>query len=386
MLKWLQTLTKTTQRIIYIGAILVSLLSFCLIIASIAHDGYNEFAKAFYIYNKQAINDPRWDEFLEYSKSAKLDPSIVSKIKEIYGGVFYTETEEQNALGFGFFIATMTLLFALCLTITSSLSYVSIGLIKYNIHTAYRENMIPEHEFTTLCNILESIEAKKHNKKKEEIQMLDQAILEAEAGDENNPLEFFNLNKKPLTARSKKIMVILIVFCIILLFTLLMLIIPFKDGSTLEIFINEFKTEKWNSANIAKFISGVSVWIFIAWNLTLKISQTLLHRKYKKMITQSLIEHGDLTLTKEEIKEKKSEMLKQLTKNEAKIDKFINLLVDALAKTAQRVDANTLFQIREILQSLSLKDKDKKKEVTNLLKSIGVDTDTKEVKNIINTI
>ncbi|MHA3795771.1 hypothetical protein [Mycoplasma sp. HF14] len=180
MLKWLQTLSKTKQRVIYISAILISILSFCLIIASIAHDGYNEFAKAFYIYKQEPIVDPRWEEFNKLAQDNKLAPEVISKIKEIYGTTFYTETEQQNALGFGFFIATMTLLFAICLMITSSLSYVSIGLIKYNIHTAYRENMIPEEEFTQLLNIFELIEVKERKSKRKALALLNEAIQEEE--------------------------------------------------------------------------------------------------------------------------------------------------------------------------------------------------------------
>ncbi|MFV8478099.1 hypothetical protein [Mycoplasma sp. B6400] len=185
MLKWLQTLSKTKQRIIYISAILISILSFCLIIASIAHDGYNEFAKAFYIYKQEPIIDPRWEQFQKVAQDSNISPEVVAKVKEIYGGTFYTEVEEQNALGFGFFIATMTLLFALCITITSSLSYVSIGLIKYNIHTAYRENMIPEAEFTQLLNIFETIEASERKSKKETLKLLNEAIKEQEEEAQN---------------------------------------------------------------------------------------------------------------------------------------------------------------------------------------------------------
>ncbi|MFV8478098.1 hypothetical protein [Mycoplasma sp. B6400] len=201
-----------------------------------------------------------------------------------------------------------------------------------------------------------------------------------------NPLEYFHLSKKPLTARSKKILVACLVFCVIVLFTLLMLLIPFKNGSTLEILLAEFNTDSWNSANISKFISGVSVWIFIAWSLTLKISQTLLHRKYKKLIKEELLKHEDITLTKEEIKEKKQEMLKQLTKNEAKIDKIINQLAYVLSKTAQRIDANTLFQIRDICENLTDTQKEKKIKVTQALEAVGVDTSLKEIKNVINSI
>ncbi|MHA3795772.1 hypothetical protein [Mycoplasma sp. Z1473D] len=202
----------------------------------------------------------------------------------------------------------------------------------------------------------------------------------------NNPLDFFHLNKKPLSSKTKKTLVGIFVFSIFLLFTLLMLLIPFKDGSTFEILLGMFQSNNWNSANISQLVSAVGVWIFFAWGFTLKVSQTLTLRKYKKKMKEELFKKEDLTLSKEEIKEKKQEMLKTYIKNESKIDKLINLLATTLIKLNHRVDANTMFEIRDILESLNDSSKIKRHKITQLLQAVGIDTETKELKSVINQI
>ncbi|MBN0919442.1 hypothetical protein [[Mycoplasma] gypis] len=161
-------------------SIILGLLAFCLIIASIVNDGINSFAKSFYFQEQKLVEDDRWKEFMSYAKEKQLPSEVIEKIRDVFGDGLYITIERQNAMGFGFFISTMVLILVICIIIVSSITYISIPLLKYQTHTAYRENMMTEEQFAKFLDLYDEIEKNGFKHKRQALQLIDEELNKKE--------------------------------------------------------------------------------------------------------------------------------------------------------------------------------------------------------------
>ncbi|MGX9394711.1 hypothetical protein [Mycoplasma sp. 392] len=176
MLKWLQTLSRPKRLTLIIGFTLLGVLAFCLVIAGIANDGLNAFAKLFYTTEQKEVEDTRWKEFLKWAQEKQLGPEVINQIRDTFGDKYYVDIEVQNVLGFGFFVACMILLILISFIIVTSINYVSIALLKAQVHTAYREGLIADEIYYQLMSLFDLIGKKETKQNQETINQIRQRL------------------------------------------------------------------------------------------------------------------------------------------------------------------------------------------------------------------
>lgn len=194
-------------------------------------------------------------------------------------------------------------------------------------------------------------------------------------------LDKFILNKKPLRAIHKKIIVFSAVFLLFVFLTLIILFLPFKDGSTFENIVNEFYSKEWNSKTITQILLSVLTWILIIWNLTLRIMDTILYKKKKRAFEKELIKKG---IYKEG--EDKKIMRLNFKQHEQYVEITINKLLDACIRVNQPLKGAGVFTIREIINDINKSRKEKIEQVKRELTSYGINVENVEIARALKQI
>ncbi|TDV23515.1 hypothetical protein BCF59_0504 [Mycoplasmopsis mustelae] len=166
MFKWLQLIPNFWKKILLALCIILFLLAFSLLVAGLVNDGVNEFAKVFYFYKEVPVPDDRWKEFLKYAQEQKLAPEHIEKLREIFGDTFTITQEQQNVVGYGFFICTMFLIALFSFSIATSLIFINIQATKHAGIILFRERLINEHEYNTFLAILEAAQQRLDKKER----------------------------------------------------------------------------------------------------------------------------------------------------------------------------------------------------------------------------
>ncbi|QJR43645.1 hypothetical protein HLA87_02505 [Mycoplasma miroungigenitalium] len=149
--------------------------------------------------------------------------------------------------------------------------------------------------------------------------------------------------------------------------SLIILFFPFKDGSTIEIIIEEFYSKQWNSKTITQLIISFIAWIIVIWKMALVIMETILYKKRKNLFQKELSEKGEL-----DIFQKRSGIF-QIFKKDAPefVDYTLKLLINSFIETAQPLSANATLLIRDILESAELKRKEKIEKIREIVEKEG---------------
>ncbi|WP_237022739.1 hypothetical protein [Mycoplasma miroungigenitalium] len=128
--------------------------SLCLLIAALADDGYNKFAKVFFIVDTIEVKDDRWKDFLKYAQEQKIATEHIEKLREIFGDRYTIETERLNVIGFTFFNISMILLIVINLDILSASMFITIRLAENSVDRLRRENLIDQQAYSKISEIL----------------------------------------------------------------------------------------------------------------------------------------------------------------------------------------------------------------------------------------
>ncbi|WGI36472.1 hypothetical protein [Mesomycoplasma lagogenitalium] len=198
----------------------------------------------------------------------------------------------------------------------------------------------------------------------------------------NHFLDKFIIKGRPLKAKHKKIITFTLIFLAFVAITLTLLFLPIKNGSTIENIISEFASKDWNSKTIIQIVGGLLTWLLIVWNLTMRIMDTLLYKKKKKLFERELKLHNELNIL-----DNKGDKLKLTFKEHEKyVENTLSKIITAALKSGTPLRGVINFEIREILENLQLKRKEKTIKINELLTKYGVDTQNKDVKEALKQV
>ncbi|VEU66655.1 Uncharacterised protein (plasmid) [Mesomycoplasma conjunctivae] len=187
-------------------------------------------------------------------------------------------------------------------------------------------------------------------------------------------MEWQDFDFKPIKWTKKKFIIGVIVFFIFLVITIILLFLPFKDGSTFELILKTYRNNKWDSSTIVRTISYISGWFFLVTKAVITISNWKMFLTKKKMFNFS-VEQSGLDL-KQEIKK---------AKKRAKENSQTPLL-DELVAILQyfNVEAPKIGNIKTNIEE-AINDKttlaEKRKKITSILKTNSIDIETKAIKS-----
>ncbi|QJR43644.1 hypothetical protein HLA87_02500 [Mycoplasma miroungigenitalium] len=151
---WIERLSNKWKAILIVISILTMVASLCLLIAALADDGYNKFAKVFFIVDTIEVKDDRWKDFLKYAQEQKIATEHIEKLREIFGDRYTIETERLNVIGFTFFNISMILLIVINLDILSASMFITIRLAENSVDRLRRENLIDQQAYSKISEIL----------------------------------------------------------------------------------------------------------------------------------------------------------------------------------------------------------------------------------------
>ncbi|MBN0919443.1 hypothetical protein [[Mycoplasma] gypis] len=198
----------------------------------------------------------------------------------------------------------------------------------------------------------------------------------------SNFLDELEKQHKPLKKRTKKILIFLGVFAVIFLISTILLFTPFKKESTFELIIKEFKQQQYDSILISKLVAGFFTWVFIVWTLSLRIAQSILFYKYRKIVNNE-IEKIDSVSTEQTGKELHMSKLNAQTKKQARDENFIANLLNTCIALQKPLIGSATMDVREILNNPQYNSKQKKLLISQLLKNNGIDPKNKKILEVI---
>lgn len=197
--------------------------------------------------------------------------------------------------------------------------------------------------------------------------------------------EFINVFGKGKSLKKKRILLILFILLFLIFVSLVILFLPFKDGSTIENIVQEFKEQnKWNSKTITSLIISSLAWILIIWKLTLSILDTMLYFKRKKKFENEIKLNNELNPYIPN-KEQRKQML-TFKQQDKYVHIVINELLQSISNTNQRLSGSAIIEIKEILYSATKSRKIKINEVKTILENNSIITTNKEIIKALKNI
>ncbi|TDV23516.1 hypothetical protein BCF59_0505 [Mycoplasmopsis mustelae] len=188
--------------------------------------------------------------------------------------------------------------------------------------------------------------------------------------------EFIKLFKT--NPRTKRMIQIFGILLILIIVSLIILFLPFKDGSTVENLIVEFKKQNWNSKTITNLIIIIITWIFILWKVTLLILDTILYTRKKRKFEQELQQRNELNPLIPAVDRKEPMPLNTKQFNNY-VEITVAAIIDATARTPQRLTGGAIYDVREIISNEKTARKHKIAQVRAILLKHGVDVENKEI-------
>ncbi|MCS4536758.1 hypothetical protein NXS15_01255 [Mycoplasma sp. CSL7475-4] len=179
-------------------------------------------------------------------------------------------------------------------------------------------------------------------------------------------LDKYIIEHKKLKRTHKRILVFTFSLLAMIVISLILLFLPFKDGSTIEIIIDEFYSKQWNSKTITQLILSFFAWIIVIWKMAVVVMETILYRKRKKLFQKELNEKGSLDIYKTD---SIFSIFKRDTTKQAEY--AITELINAFIEASQPLSANAVLLIREVLTNKELKRKDKVQKIKEIVEKEG---------------
>ncbi|UWD34045.1 hypothetical protein [Mesomycoplasma molare] len=194
-------------------------------------------------------------------------------------------------------------------------------------------------------------------------------------------LDKFIIKQRPLKAIHKRIIVFSAIFFAFFISTLIILFLPFKDGSAIENIIDEFYNKKWNSKTIIQLLLGSLTWMLIIWNLTLRVMDTILYKKKKRAFESEMLKKGiDISCNE------RGNMKLTFKQHEQYVEATLNKIINACIEIKEPLRGAIIFTIREVLENINENRRNKIEKIKTELNNYGINTENPLISRALKQI